>query len=245
MQDRVPAAELARDAVGFRNRLLGLFSPGDLAQLHPHFVRVPLTVGEVLVAPERPIENVYFLEDGVASLLTVGRANRTIEIGVCGREGMAGLPVAFGVDRSPQVTVVQVGGSALRLPADILRQTMDASSSVRSVLSHYAYCVVTQIAQTALANGRHAIPDRLARWLLMCHDRLDGNEVPLTHDFLAVMLGVHRSRVTDSLHLLEGAGAIRSRRGLIVVLDRSKLEEASGGSYGVAEQEYERLLGSR
>jgi CRP-like cAMP-binding protein len=136
-----------------------------------------------------------------------------------------------------------VAGSALRVRSEVVREAFDASATVRGVLLRYAQCLLVQVEQAALANGRYSIQERLARWLLMCQDRLDGDDLPLTHEFLALMLGVRRPGVTEAIHLLEGVQIVSARRGHVKVLDRARLEEVAGGCYGVPEREYERLLG--
>jgi CRP-like cAMP-binding protein len=150
--------------------------------------------------------------------------------------------VVLGDDRSPHETMVQVSGEAMRLPAADLRHAMDASPTLRNLLLRYSQAFMIQTSHTALANGRAKLEERLARWLLMAHDRIDGDELPLVHEFLAVMLGVRRAGVTVALHILEGQALIGARRGKIIVLDRQGLEEAANGIYGVPEREYERLM---
>jgi CRP-like cAMP-binding protein len=155
---------------------------------------------------------------------------------------MTGLPVVMNDDRSPNETYVQVAGSAYRVAAEDLRNALTASASLQWLLLRYAQWFLTQTIHTALANSTATIGARLARWILMAHDRV-GDCLPFTHDLLARTLGVRRSGVTDALHILEGRGSIRATRGKIAVLDRDGLIDAAGGSYGVPEAEYERLLG--
>jgi CRP-like cAMP-binding protein len=189
------------------------------------------------------LDHVHFLEDGVASVVAAAPDGTRIEVGLFGREGMSGMSVLLGIHRSPYETFMQVAGVSLRLPVGCLVEAMRRSSSLQEHLLHYVHVSNTQMAHTALASGAYSIGTRLARWLLMCHDRHDGDDLPLTHEFIALMLGVRRPGVTEHLHMLEGIRAIRSRRGRITVLDREKLEEAAGASYGVPEAEYECLIG--
>jgi CRP-like cAMP-binding protein len=165
-----------------------------------------------------------------------------VDVGLVGPEGMTGLPVVMNDDRSPNETYVQVAGSAYRVAADDLRNALAASTSLRGLLLRYAQWFLTQTIHTALAASTATIGARLARWILMAHDRL-GDCLPFTHDLLARTLGVRRSGITDALHILEGHGLIRATRGKIDVLDRPGLIDTAGGSYGVPEAEYERLLG--
>jgi CRP-like cAMP-binding protein len=208
-------------------------------QLEP----VSLSRGTVLVHPNAPIEHVYFLEAGVTSIVANTAGGRRIEIGLVGRDGMAGTPIILGVDRTPHETFMQVGGSALRMEATQLRRLMGQSSSLSDLLLRYVQAFSIQTAHTALSNGSYNIGERLARWLLMCHDRLDDDELSLTHEFIALMLGVRRAGVTEAIHILEGQRIIRAERGNILVLDRARLEETAGDSYGTPEAEYRRLIG--
>ncbi|MDB5480157.1 MAG: cyclic nucleotide-binding protein [Caulobacteraceae bacterium] len=217
-------------------------APADLALLRPHLHPTSLTVRQVLEKPNIPIQQVYFPESGLTSVVAHAK-NRSIEVGLIGWEGMSGVSVVMGNDRSPNETFIQAAGSGSRISAQELRQAMETSPTLRTCLLHYVQAFLVQTAQTALANGQAKLEERLARWLLMTHDRFEGDAFPITHEFLALMLGVRRPGVTVALHLLEGTGLIRSTRGLLTVLDREGLEEAAGGSYGVAESEYERLIG--
>jgi CRP-like cAMP-binding protein len=225
-----------------RNHLLRALSPNDLDRLQPHLEPVALPLREVLVEPNTPISYVYFVEQGICSVVAVAKSNKQIEVANIGREGMAGFSVIQDLDRSIHRTFVQVAGSALRMKAEDLQEAMEASPTLRKLLNLYVHTVWVQTAHTALANGRFTINERLARWLLMSHDRLDNDDVPLTHEFLALMLGVRRAGVTTGLHILEGERIIKASRGHIRVLDRSKLEEKAGDSYGTPEAEYRRVI---
>jgi hypothetical protein len=157
---------------------------------------------------------------------------------------MTGLPVVMGETQSPQDTYVQVAGSGHWLEAEALSALLDARPAMRQVMVSYAQVFSTQIAQTALANGRAKIDARLARWLLMAADRLDGPDMPLTHELLALMLGVRRPGVTDSLHRLEGERMLKARRAFITIKDRGALEILADGAYGIPEDEYRRVMGA-
>jgi CRP-like cAMP-binding protein len=149
-----------------------------------------------------------------------------------------------GSDRSPHETFIQVPGDGIRIAAAALRDAFEASASLRRLLLRYAQAFSIQVAYTALANGRDSIDRRLARWLVMCHDRVDGDAFPITHEFLALMLGVRRAGVTNALQDLENRKAIKLQRGRIEITDRDQLVKIAGGSYGAAEAEYERLMTS-
>lgn len=165
-----------------------------------------------------------------------------IEIGIIGREGVTGLAVIMATDRSPHETYMQVAGAGHRISAQALRNAMFQSRSLQQTLLRYAYAFGIQTAETAVANGRCSIEERLARWLLMALDRIDGVVVPLTHEFLATMLGVRRSGVSVALAALEAKNLVKPQRGLVLVSDRRGLEECANGAYGTSEAELQRLM---
>ena len=227
----------------FRNQLLGALSTRDLALLTPGLEFVTLKERAILETPGKPVEYVYFIEHGVASVVAVNSDDIRLEAGLVGLEGMTGAAVILGSQRSPHLTNMQLAGDALRLKASALRAAIDQSVSLHGVLLKYVHTFLTQIAHTALSNGRARLEIRLARWIVMAHDRMDGDEVPLTHEFLSVMLGVRRAGVTVALHTFEKAGLITTRRGKLTVVDRPGLEKVAGGFYGMPEAELRRLLG--
>ena len=224
-----------------RNGLLAVLTASDYEALKDAFEPVALARGDILVEPDQPFPHVTFVETGVVSAVSKGDGRR-IEIGLVGRDGFVGVPLALGVDRSPHESIVQIEGTGLRLSSAAFSELLDQHPAIRMVLLRYAHLFQLQTAQTALSNGSYSLEERLARWLLMCGDRMDGDEFPVTHEFLAFMLGVRRPGVTTTVHILEGAGMIRARRSRIQILDRAKLEEAAGESYGTAEAEYRRLI---
>ncbi len=181
---------------------------------------------------DRPIDHVYFIEGGFASVVVDGHCDRSLGVGVIGREGMTGLAVIMATDRSPYETYMQLGGGRQRLAAARLTEVMDASATLRRALLNYGHAFFVQTAQAAVANGRNKIEERLARWLLMAHDRVEGDQLTLTHGFLAIMLGVRRPGVTIALNLLERRGFIHTNRGVISIIDRMGLEENANGTYG-------------
>jgi CRP-like cAMP-binding protein len=225
----------------YRNRLLLALSKADRALLTPWLEPVELDLRRPIERANKPISHAYFPDHGIISVVAKS-ADDQIEAGLIGREGMSGAAIVLGNHRSPNDAYVQMAGSAHRIPAKHLRAAMDTSKSLRQRLQRFAHVFMVQIAQTAFANGKTTIDARLARWLLMVHDRQDGNELALTHEFIAVMLGVRRSGVTDALHDLEGKRLIRASRGAIRILSRKGLIALAGGIYGVPEAEYERLM---
>jgi len=223
------------------NRILARLSQEEFGLLGPHLEAVELPVRTQLESRNKQIEAVYFIEHGFASVVANG-TGRSIEVGIIGREGMTGLSVIMGTDRSPHETYMQVGGDGQRISSGELCHAVEKSPALHRHLLRFGHAFVVQTAQTALANGRSKIEQRLARWLLMAHDRLDGDEMPLTHEFLSVMLGVRRPGVTVALDLLEKDGLIRAKRRAIAILDRTGLRKISNGAYGAAEAEFKRLF---
>lgn len=213
------------------NRILSRLSKADFRLLEPHLETVDLPLRKMLAARNRRVEHVYFPESGFASVVANG-GDIAIEVGIIGREGMTGMSVALGNgDRVPHETYMQLAGHGQRISAEQLRKAIAASVPLHHVLLAFVHCFMTQTAQTALANGRSKIEERLARWLLLAHDRVDGDELPLTHEFLAIMLGVRRSGVTVALQELERKGLVAYRRSVITIVDRDGLEHSSNGTY--------------
>lgn len=225
------------------NLLLAALPDPDWQKMSTRLLAVDLQHRQPIEAAHKPIEHVYFPTRGIISIVAKSPDGQQIEAGVVGREGMSGLAVVMSNHRSPNDAFVQVAGSALRMSADDLRVSLGESERLRQLAQRFVQVFMTQIAQTALANGRAKIEERLARWLLMAQDRLDEGTLQLTHEFIALMLGVRRPGVTDALNDLEGKGLIRSSRGLVRIVDRVGLEAAAGGIYGVPEAEYKRLIG--
>ncbi len=226
-----------------RNRLLRAMSRQDFARLQPRLERVPLDVNEVLVEPYKPIRHVYFIEEGLGSVIAVSSDGEQIEVGHVGNEGVTAEAVILGLNRTPNETFVQVAGSALRLSAVDLASAMATSPTLQALLLRYVQTLIIQITHSALANGRYTSHRRLARWLLMCHDRMAGDDLRVTHEFLALMLGVRRAGVTQALHLLEDKQIIKAVRGRVHVLDRTAFEDVAGGCYGLPEAQYNTLIG--
>jgi CRP-like cAMP-binding protein len=189
------------------------------------------------------VKNVYFPESGLGSVVGFGGGeSRQAEVAVVGREGMTGLPVVLGVGRSPCDIFMQVEGTGQRVSAEDLRAVMDQSATLLRCFLRFAHVFSVQSGYTALANARGKIEERLARWLLMAHDRIESDELVLTHEFLALMLGTRRAGVTVALGHFEAKGVIETARGAVTVLDRDGLEECANGLYGVPEAEFERLF---
>ena len=227
------------------NILLGSLSVDDLALLEPYLVRETIHRKQVLVPSNQLIEHVWFLEGGVASVVSEMANTGPTEVGIFGREGFAGIPLLLGADTSPHVIFIQVNGhSGLRIEAPRFLAAVGQSTTLRTVMLRFVQTYITQTAHSAVSNAHQRIEARLARWLLMCHDRNDDDEINLTHEFMAMMIAAERSGVTIALHVLEDAGMIQSKRSRVIVIDRYKLEELAGETYGRPEAEYRRLIAS-
>jgi CRP-like cAMP-binding protein len=225
-----------------KNRLLRALPEQIFRQLQPALAPVNLPVHHVLVAPDEPTEAVVFIESGVGSIVASSAEAQSSEVGHVGREGMSGTHLLMMTDRTPNKIFMQVAGEGWTLPAASFTQLAERYPPLRTLLLRYAHTVHIQLAQSVLANSRYSMHQRLARWILMSHDRVDGDDIPLTHEFLSLMLGTRRSGITDHIHMLEGKHAIRAKRGNIQVLDRAELIRIAGGCYGLPEREYERLI---
>ncbi|MBC8012812.1 MAG: Crp/Fnr family transcriptional regulator [Methyloceanibacter sp.] len=225
-----------------KNHLLARLKPEDAQLIESNLKHVELARRQPIEQPNKPIKYVYFPESGMVSIVTNGARKKQLEVGIIGREGVTGLTVILGNDRSPHSTYVQMPGDGYRITADDLRCAIAKSPTLHGALLNYVQAFMTQTAHTAASNGSAKLEERLARWLLMAHDRTDGDDLPLVHEFLALMLGVRRPGVTVALHTLEAQGLIRAARASIHVIDRAGLEELAGGAYGVPEAEYRRLM---
>jgi CRP-like cAMP-binding protein len=218
-----------------KNLILSRLSNADFQLLEPHLEPADLPLRKILERSGKPIKAVYFPDSGFASVVANGASQRPIEVGLIGREGMTGIAVVLGGDRNDHETYMQAAGSGQYIRAGHLREAIDASVSLHRSLLRYAHAFLNQATRTAVANGRSKVEERLARWLLMAADRLDNGELPLTHEFLAMMLSVRRPGVTVAIQVLERHGVISKRRGHIVILDRKALEKMSSGTYAAAD----------
>jgi CRP-like cAMP-binding protein len=237
MPDPVPPSEI-------RNRLLRLLPPEVLARLLPGMRLISLKIREGLLAPDRTIEAVYFVESGWVSLVASLDDGTQAEVGLAGREGMVGMPLIIGIDTPFVEAFVQADGSALTMEAGAFRNAMQDEPDLRNLLFRYLEAMHSQTTQTAACNGRHDLEQRLARWLLMAHDRADGDEFQITQEFLAIMLCVYRPSVSVAASTLQRAGMIRYGRGRMTVLDRGGLEESACDCYQVVKRRFDRLLGN-
>ncbi len=217
-----------------RNLILSRLSKDDLDLLLPFMKDADLPLRKVLERPGRKVTVIYFPENGFASVVADG-GNAPIEVGLIGREGVTGLSVVLGDSRNAHQTFMQAAGKGRSIRAQHLREALGQSATLQRALLRYAHAFLYQVTQTAVANGRSKIEERLARWILMADDRLDEDELPLTHEFLAIMLGVRRPGVTVAVQELERQGVIARKRGRIIIADRKKLEKLSNGTYVAAD----------
>jgi CRP-like cAMP-binding protein len=194
-------------------------------------VRVPLKPKEVLYMPGQPLEAVHFIESGIVSILTVLKNGDCAEVGVVGREGMVGIPLVIGTGQSINEAMVLVGGHALRLGRADLRTELQRSPAFAKLMMQYLQAAYAQVSQTAACNAHHTLDERLARWLLLAHDRGNSDEIELTHEFLSMMLGVHRPAVSIAAGNLQKLGILGYARGHIHILDRAALEAAACECY--------------
>ncbi len=235
-------AKLHRIHVPGENRLLVALPKGEYDRLLPHLDRVFLPLREVLYEANGPIAHVFFPLNGVVSLVIMD-TGFTLEVGIIGNEGMVGTPVFLGSDRSPTKAIAQIAGEALRMDAKVFRKEVGQGGPLHSLVQRYTQAMINQISQSIVCNHRHPVAKRMCRWLLMSHNRVGADEFPLTHEFLAQMLGVRRPTVTAVAGTLQKAGLINYHRGRITVIDRKGLEAASCECFQVLATELDRLLG--
>lgn len=224
------------------NRLLAALPQAQWESWLPNLERVSLPLGKVLYESGDVMRHVYFPTDAIVSLLYVMRSGASAEIAVVGNEGLVGVALFMGGGSTPSRAVVQSAGNAFRLRSDHMKTAFEAGGPVMHLLLRYTQALITQMAQTAVCNRHHSIDQQLCRWLLLSLDRLAGDELIMTQELIANMLGVRREGVTESATRLQRAGVVRYARGHITILDRRALEQASCECYQVVKKEYDRLL---
>jgi CRP-like cAMP-binding protein len=232
---------LNRTQSGRRNRLLAALPPADLALLTPHLKDVTLEQGAVLQEQGERIDQVYFPHEGMISLLAVMQQGEAIETATMGREGAVGSLAGLGPRRSHTRAVVQVAGTASRIAAGRFCKATEESQAIRDSIVRYGEMLLIQVQQTAACNALHDVEERLSRWLLQARDRVDGNTIRLTHEFLSQMLGVRRPTVTVVARMLQDAGLIRYHRGNIEIVDRPGLEARACECYAVIRQQIDKI----
>ncbi len=227
------------------NQILAALPESEYQTIAPHLKPVDLTSGEIISEPNQSITEIYFPQRAMISLVSIMMDGSTTEIGLVGNEGMVGLPAILGGDSTISCSIVQVSGTALHIPADIIQREFLRGGRLQQILLLYIQASLTQVSQSAACNRQHRIEERLARWLLSVRDCVRQNELHLTQEFIANMLGTRRSGVTIAAGTLQQAGIIRYSRGKITILDRQALEDTSCECYRTIQREFIRLLGSR
>jgi CRP-like cAMP-binding protein len=225
------------------NLILAYLPPEEYESIGSLLQPTELKQGAVLYESHAPLEHVYFVEQGMISVVSNMQNGASIEVGTIGREGMAGLWVILGVEAMPYQHIVQVPGKAKRMTAAALGRELKTDRLLPRLLNRYHAAFTTQVMQGMACNGLHSVVQRCCRWLLTTQDRIGYPELNITHEFLAQMLGVRRASVTEVLRPLQADGLIRASRGKVVILDAKRLADASCECYGVIRREYQRLLG--
>jgi CRP-like cAMP-binding protein len=226
-----------------RNQILRALPAAERERLYPHLQRVPMPLGAVIYESGARLRHIYFPIDSIVSLLYVLKDGASAEIALVGNDGAVGVSLFMGGESTPSRAVVQSAGSAFRLSRTRLKQEFERHGSLLTVLLRYTQSLITQMAQTAVCNRHHALDQQLCRWMLLSLDRLDSNELHMTQELIANMLGVRREGVTEAAGRLQKLGVIRYSRGKITVLDRPRLEKLSCECYGVVKKESDRLRG--
>ena len=223
------------------NMLLAALSPEERERIYPHLQLVSLPLGKVLYEPGDTLRHVYFPVDSIVSLLYVLENGASAEISVVGNDGLIGLALFMGGETTPSRAIVQSAGHAYRLIGQRLKDEFHRNGGMQLLLLRYTQALITQMAQTAVCNRHHSVDQQLCRWLLLSLDRLQSNELVMTQELIANMLGVRREGVTESAGRLQKLGVVRYSRGRITVLDRPKLEQLSCECYAVVKRESDRL----
>lgn len=228
--------------VTYKNRVLASLPASDIARLAPHLLPVTFRRNQTLHDSGQMVDTVYFLEEGICSIVVSMENGTTVEVGVTGRDGFIGVPAVLGTNHSPNRSFIQIAGSGFSIKAKVLlEQSSDGAGDLRLYLQRSVQALLVQTAQTAACNRVHELEERLARWLLMCHDRLQTDYLPITHEFLAMMLGTRRTTVTVAAGMLHKSGLIEYSRGHVTIQNREKLESAACECYQTIRDEYVRL----
>lgn len=233
----------SRSQESCRNLLLRALPDDCLERLWPHMESVTLQPKRVLHYPQTPMPHLYFPEDGLISIVAYAGEGKGVEGWLVGREGFMGIPIILGEDSPSHRRVVQVGGTALRMRSETALKAMDEMPELRKLLLYYVQVVLMQTAQLSACNATHSVQQRVARWLLMAHDRNGAATLPLTHEIIARMLGIRRATVTDCIIGLERDGILEKARSLIQIIDRNRLKTTSCSCYRIIRSAEKRMLG--
>lgn len=224
------------------NRLLDCLPAEEMARLAPYMERVSLEHGEHAIVPDEPIRDIYFPLNCLLSLVTLLEDGSTVESGTIGREGMSGVPVLLDAGSTNMPTFVQIPGDAMKVKASVVKELYDARGQLHRILNLYIHTVIIIGSQSTACNARHSVEQRCCRWLLMSSDGIGSDELNLTQEYLAAMLGVRRPGVSQVAGALQDAGLITYARGSIRILERERLEEAACECYHMTKSEYDRLF---
>ena len=222
-----------RDGKAIKNGILRAIPEDEFMGLRPLLEEVEMPQYKILYDQGEKIEHTYFPNEGMISLVVMVHDGRSVEVGITGCEGVIGAPLAFGFESAPMRAIMQISGRGLRLPSSTLDETLSRSPNLKLLIERYVMMQQLQVAQLAACNRLHDMDQRLARWLLMCQDRIASENLPLTHEFLAQMLGSGRPTVTIAAGVLERAGLIQNTRGSLKILNRKRLEDAACECYRV------------
>lgn len=234
-----PPAKRARPPTQYKNRVLAALPTAEIARLAPYLSPVTLKLRAQLL--DGKADHAYFLEEGLASVVLTLANGATVEVGVIGIDGVVGLPILLGAQSMPGETFIQITASGFRIDAKRLKSEFERNGKLREHLQKYLLANLIQSAQNAACNRMHAISERLARWILTCHDRVQSDRLPLTHEFLGQMLGAPRTTVTLAAGILHQAGVIDYSRGHVTITNRKKLEDAACECYRTVSDEFKRL----
>jgi CRP-like cAMP-binding protein len=223
----------------YRNRVLAALPKAEINRLKPYLSPVTLEQEHALL--NGTASHGYFMEQGIASVVVTLKNGDTVEVGIIGIDGVVGLPILLGTEGAPGRTFIQIAGSGFRIEADILKKEFERPGKLRQHLQRYMQGFMVQAAQTAACNRLHNIEERLARWLLSCRDRMESDQLRLTHDFLGQMLGAPRTTVTLAAGLLHRAGMIDYSRGVVTITNRTALEQTACECYSIVRNEFQRL----
>jgi len=225
-----------------KNRLLAALPDEEYKRLQPHLELVHLSTRRTLSEAGDPIRHAYFLNSGMGSLLALTQAGATVEIAMVGNEGMLGIPVVLGAHKTAYRIMVQIPGDAMRIKADVIWAEFKRGGELQGLLLGYTHTLITQISQSAVCNRFHTVEKRLCRWLLIAHDRVEGDTFHLTQEIISFMMGTPRTAVTMAAGTLQDAGLIRYKRGKITIIDRHGLEDAACECYRVVAETLDHFL---
>lgn len=228
-----------------RNAILGQLPDSEFAELKPYLNVEQAELKQSAYQPGKPIADIYFPLSSVYSLVAMADGQVQVEVATVGHEGMVGLPVYLGASSSPQAAFCQVPGDTVRIGVGDFRQALNRDGTLHSLLNRFTQATMVQVAQNVVCNRSHTTEARLARWLATTHDRVGRDEFPLTQEFMAQMLGVHRPTVSETAQRIQAEGLIRYSRGVITIADRAGLERTACECYAIIRAEFDALRGQR